>query len=175
MNINNPILFNKLTIKIVIFIDYLIEKLRNYFNYCRIKHVIGDNNNNLIFDKTTKFKYIKNIKFGRNISIGPNVIIGAKNTIELGDYVRISQNVIIETAGLDINGPIPYKHKAKPIVLQRGCWIGSGSIILGGVTIGEGSIIGAGSIVYKDVPPNSVIVPATMQHLKNLEERIYLN
>lgn len=103
-------------------------------------------------------KYPENVRCGTAVIIGPRTTLGAKGGITLGDYVRISEGVLIETASLDFSTPPPYPHIAKPIVLERGVWIGARAIILGGVTICEGSIVGAGAIVTHSVPPNSVVV-----------------
>lgn len=50
-----------------------------------------------------------------------------------------------------------YKEFAKPIHVGRKVWIGANALVLPGVTIGEGSVIGGGSVVTKDVPPNTVV------------------
>ena len=78
--------------------------------------------------------------------------------ISIGNNCRISRGVVIETAGLDLSTKPPYKHYSKPIVIEDGVWIASNAIILGGVTIGENSIIGAGAVVTKSVMKNEVIV-----------------
>jgi acetyltransferase-like isoleucine patch superfamily enzyme len=103
-------------------------------------------------------KYPENVSCGIGVVIGPKTTLGAQGGIALGDHVRISEGALIETAGLDFSGPPPYPHIAKPIVLERGVWIGARAIILGGVTIREGSVVGAGAIVTRSVPPNSVVV-----------------
>lgn len=104
-------------------------------------------------------KYGENIFIGENSRIGPKCILGAKSPIIIGENVVISSGVHIETAGLDRTiGPPFNSHTSKPIVIENNCWIGSSTLILGGVTIGEGSIIGAGVIITKNVKPNSIIV-----------------
>jgi maltose O-acetyltransferase len=100
----------------------------------------------------------QNVKCGTQVVIGPKSTLGAQGGITLGDHVRISEGVLIETAGLDYNATPPYPHVAKPIVIERGVWIGAKAIILGGITIGEGSIVGAGTIVTRSIPPNTVVV-----------------
>jgi acetyltransferase-like isoleucine patch superfamily enzyme len=75
---------------------------------------------------------------------------------------------------------IPYDEVVteKPVVIKDFVWVGSQAIILGGVTIGEGSIIGAGSVVFKDVPDYSVVMgsPARvighrdLEHFQKLKE-----
>lgn len=112
---------------------------------------------------TASLKNPDNIELGDRVVIGVNVLIGAHAPVRIGDDVRISQDVIIETAGLDFSDRTPpYKHVSSPIVIERGVWIGTRSTILGGVRIGEGAIIAAGSIVTKDIPAFAIAggVPA---------------
>ena len=103
-------------------------------------------------------KFAKNIRFGSGVVIGPKSSLGAKGGLVLEDHVRISEGVLIETAGLDFRGTPPYPHIARPIHIERGVWIGARAMILAGVRIGQGSIIGAGAIISRDVPARSVVV-----------------
>ncbi|PKA02925.1 hypothetical protein CH375_20065 [Leptospira ellisii] len=57
----------------------------------------------------------------------------------------------------------------KPIRIENGAWIGSGSIVLGGVTIGEESVVGAGSVVTKDVPARCVYAGNPARFIKKIE------
>jgi acetyltransferase-like isoleucine patch superfamily enzyme len=118
-------------------------------------------------------KYPENVTCGVAVVIGPKTTLGALGGILLGDHVRISEGVLIETAGLDFSGPPPYPHVAKPIVIERGVWIGARAIILGGVTICEGSIVGAGAIVTQSVPPNSVVVGAATRLISRRHDLTY--
>lgn len=161
------VLFNPFFLFIAKILDFIVWKIGNYFQYCRIINHFPNAGKNLVFDKTTSFKYLENIEIGENVSIGPGVTIGAKSKVVLKDYVRISQNVIIETAGCDLDTDIPYKHKSSPVLLAENVWVGSNAIILGGVTIGKNSIIGAGAIVYKSVPENSIVLPAISSTILN--------
>ena len=107
---------------------------------------------------TTEVKYRKNIILGKDVIIGTHCTLGAAAIIELGDYVRISKGVVIETAGLDFSKPAHYPHVAAPIRIGNGVWIGTRAIVLGGVTIGDGAVIGAGAVIAKDVPAKSIVV-----------------
>jgi len=103
-------------------------------------------------------KFPENIKFLGRVMISPDCVIGAMAQVTLGNEVRLSQGVHIETASLDINGDLPYKLIAKPIIIEDGVWIGAHSIILAGVTVGKISVIGAGVVVSKNIPENSIVV-----------------
>ncbi|KQR80239.1 hypothetical protein ASG07_15725 [Sphingomonas sp. Leaf343] len=92
--------------------------------------------------------------------IGPETVIGARSPVVLEDHVRISQGVTIETATLDLSQPTPYPHISRPITIEHGAWIGTGAMVLGGVTIGRYAVVGAGAIVTKDVAPHQIVVSA---------------
>lgn len=108
-------------------------------------------------------KYPQNLFLGDRVVIGSNVSLGAHSRITLGDDVRISRDVIIETAGLDFstNRP-PYKHVSKPITIGRGSWIGARAIILGGGSVGENAVVAAGAVVSRPVEAGAVVagIPA---------------
>lgn len=125
--------------------------------YCRIRTWFPASRD-LSFSLSTKFKYRGNILIGDHVRIGPGVIVGAHAPVVMEDYVRISQYATIETAGLDLNQPLPYPHVSRPIVLKRGAWIGAGAMVLGGVTVGENAVVGAGVIVTRDIPPGAILV-----------------
>lgn len=99
------------------------------------------------------------IKRGGQIIIGNNcgfsgTVIWASTCIKLGDNVRCGANTVI----YDNDGHFddPRAGKAKPIEIGNNVWLGYGVKVLKGVTIGENSLIGAGSIVTKDIPANVV-------------------
>lgn len=118
-----------------------------------------------------ELKYPQNIRLGRFVVIGSNVSVGAHARVDIADYVRISRDVIIETAGLDFStAKYPYMHVSKPIRIEEGVWIGARAIILGGVTIGEGAVVAAGSVVAKDVMPGEIVAgtPAKVVKFKEI-------
>lgn len=125
---------------------------------------------NLSLDTSCFIKYHKNVTIGENVIIGSNCEIGALAKISLGNFVRISRGVVLETATLDLDGPLPYTHIAKPIVVEDGVWLGAHCIVLGGVTIGERSVVGAGAVVSKSVPPNSIVVGSALRTWKMVKE-----
>jgi acetyltransferase-like isoleucine patch superfamily enzyme len=101
---------------------------------------------------------------GDEISVGHNVFVNQNCTfydlggLDIGDDVLIGPNVSIITAGHPLE---PSRRRAatigKPIVIERGVWIAAGATIIGGVTVGENSVVAAGSIVTRDVPPNTLV------------------
>ena len=118
-----------------------------------------------------ELKYPENISLGRYVVIGNNVSIGAHAVINIADNVRISRDVIIETAGLDFSTKIsPYKHVSKGIRIEKGVWIGARAIILGGVTIGENAVVAAGAVVVKDVMPGEIVAGTPAKEIKSEKE-----
>ncbi|TSD85634.1 acyltransferase [Mycobacterium sp. KBS0706] len=97
------------------------------------------------------------ISLGRGVIIGPRCTIGAASAIHLGDHVHLSKGVYVETAGLDFSAAAPYPHVHKPIAIGEGVWVGADAIVLGGVTIGDRAVIGAGAVVSRDVPPDTIV------------------
>lgn len=109
----------------------------------------------------------RGVKIGKNAHIGPMVTIDDvyPNFVVIEDGVSIAgQNFI-----LTHNKPLAYhKHLSEaflgPVIIKKNAWIAIGVIILPGVTIGEGAIVASGSVVTKDVPPNTLYggVPAKL-------------
>lgn len=97
---------------------------------------------------------------GATITIGENVFINwnfsavSTGSITIEDNVQIACNVHMLTANHDLDD-MQILH-CKPIVIEKGAWIGAGSTIMGGVTVGEGAVIAAASVVTKDVPPRTI-------------------
>ncbi|MBL6449860.1 acyltransferase [Fulvivirga sp. 29W222] len=141
--------------------DFIYRKL----SYLKLKTLIREVGENTSGNWTVEIKYGQNIKIGAHTTIGPYSTLGAMSPIVIGNFVRISKGVILETAGLNLNAPPPYKHQSKPITIEDGVWLATNVIVLGGVTIGENSIIGAGVVVTKNVAPNSVVVGQSMRLL----------
>jgi acetyltransferase-like isoleucine patch superfamily enzyme len=117
----------------------------------------------------TRFGYSTRIDAGfeGNISIGANTLIDDYCFITAQSSIVIGKNVLIAASCMitdfnhrytDRNLPITAQgYEQKKVVIDDNVWIGSGSIVLAGVHIGKGSVIGAGSVVTRDVPPNSVV------------------
>ena len=98
------------------------------------------------------------IRVGRNVFINQNCTLYDLGGIDIGDDVMIGPNVSLITSSHPLE---PSQRRAfvvaKPIVIERNVWIAAGATIIGGVTIGENSVVAAGSVVTHDVPPNSLV------------------
>lgn len=100
----------------------------------------------------------ENIRLGRNVFINQNCTMYDLGGIDIADDVMIGPNVSIITSSHPLE---PSQRRAfvvaKPIAIERNVWIAAGATIIGGVTIGENSVVAAGSVVTHDVPPNSLV------------------
>ena len=97
-------------------------------------------------------------RIGRNVFINQNCTFYDLGGLDIADDVMIGPNVSIITSGHPVE---PSRRRgfttAKPIVIERNVWIAAGATIIGGVTVGENSVVAAGSVVTKDVPPNTLV------------------
>ncbi len=100
---------------------------------------------------------------GKNIHLGKRVFINAcccfqdQGGIFIGDDVQIGHGVKIVTLNHGKEPNLRRNIYPSPVIIKNNVWIGSGAIILPGITIGENSIIGAGSVVTKNVPANVTV------------------
>ena len=93
------------------------------------------------------------------IVIGSNVMFGPKCSLFAENHVFSDTETTIKSQGV----------KQKGITIEDDCWIGSNVVILDGVTIGKGSVIGAGTLVTKDVPPGSIVMDKRNKKVRNRE------
>ncbi len=112
---------------------------------------------------------------GKNIKIGKNVFINAccrfqdQGGIEIGDGSLIGHNTTIATLNHDFNPDKRTNLHPSPVKIGKNVWIGSDCTILPGVEIGNGAVIGAGSVVTKNVPANSIAVGSPARVIKQIE------
>ncbi|PML97934.1 sugar O-acetyltransferase [Vibrio breoganii] len=116
--------------------------------------------------------YGSNIKLGKNFYANFNCVILDVNTVEIGDNVMFAPNVQIYTAGHPID-PVQRIEVGiefgLPIKIGNNVWLGGGVIVCPGVTIGENAVIGAGSVVVKDIPANVVAAGNPCKVIRTIE------
>jgi acetyltransferase-like isoleucine patch superfamily enzyme len=108
-------------------------------------------------------KHPHKVKIGEHCTFNTGVAIFAQGGVVIGNYVRMSSHTSIHTGGLNFDGiNPPYEHYHRPVVIEDGVWIGSHAKLLAGVTVGQHSVVAAGAVVVKDVPPYTLVggVPA---------------
>ena len=136
-------------------------------NYCQIRHQVRLT----AIDRYKKQHFSPKIMLGDNSSIGSNSHITAINCIKIGNNVRMGDNILItdnshglsDLKQMDLAPNYRPLYSKGPVVIEDNVWIGEKSSILPGVHIGQGSIIGANSVVTKDIPAYSVVVGSPMK------------
>ena len=123
-----------------------------------IKGLFKSTGKNFVIEPNFYCDYGFNITIGENFYSNHNLVILDCANVTIGDNVFIAPNCGIYTAG----HPIDFKTRnigleyARPITIKNNVWIGANTAILPGVTIGEGCVIAAGSVVKNDIPPNVI-------------------
>ena len=100
------------------------------------------------------------VHFGDNVYVNFNLTLVDDTYIYIDDNVMIGPNVVISTGAHPIEPALRKKglQYNKPVHIEKNVWLGAGVLVMPGVTIGENTIIGAGSVVTKDIPANVVAV-----------------
>ena len=112
------------------------------------------------------------VHFGKGIYANFNLTLVDDTHIYIGDYTMLGPNVVIATAGHPILPelrPQAYQYNM-PVHIGKNCWLGAGVIVLPGVTIGDNTVIGAGSVVTKDIPANVVAVGNPCRVLREIND-----
>lgn len=113
------------------------------------------------------------VHFGNNIYANFSLTCVDDTHIYVGDNTMFGPNVTVATAGHPILPELRakgYQYNA-PVHIGKNCWIGAGALILPGITIGDNVVVGAGSVVTKDLPSNVVAVGNPCKVLREINER----
>jgi maltose O-acetyltransferase len=116
--------------------------------------------------------------YGQNIYIGDHVFLNVLctildcNEVHIGNHVMIGPSVQIYTAAheLQVEARIQGWEVAKPIVIEDNVWIGGGAILLPGVRIGRNAVVGAGAVVSRNVPANTVVAGNPARVIREIEQ-----
>ena len=135
-----------------------------------LKKLLGKTKENFRIEQPFMCDYGYNIEIGENFYSNHNLIILDGNKVIFGDNVFIAPNCSFYTAGHPLEVELRNKglEYAKPIKVGNNVWIGGNVIVLPGVTIGDNTVIGAGSVVTKDIPSNVVAVGNPCRVIKQL-------
>lgn len=115
----------------------------------------------------------KHVHFGKNVYANFNLTLVDDTHIYVGDYTMFGPNVTVATAGHPILPELREKgcQYNAPVRIGRNCWIGANAVIVPGVTIGDNTVIGAGSVVTKDIPSGVVAVGNPCRVLREISDR----
>jgi acetyltransferase-like isoleucine patch superfamily enzyme len=151
------------------FVKYLPFPLTNLLRYAVLR-LFSSRISTTYISEAVHIWFPWNVSIGINSSVNQGVIIDGFAGVTIGDDVRIASNVIINTADHAFeNKEIPIRmqgYVCAPVTIEDDVWIGAQAIINKGVKIGKGAVIGAGSVVTKDVPPYMVAVGNPCRVLK---------
>ncbi len=113
------------------------------------------------------------VHFGNNVYANFNLTMVDDTHIYVGDCTMFGPNVTVATAGHPIDPELRAKayQYNMPVHIGKNCWLGAGVIVLPGVTIGDNTVIGAGSVVTKDIPANVVAVGNPCRVLREINDR----
>ena len=140
----------------------LMELLPIFARNLLFKLVFKKIGRDCLLDYKTYFRYPSLISLGDKVTINRDCALYASYMvrgveIKIGNNVALSPHVRIFTATHDY-ASLDLDDTAASVIIEDYAWIGGGAILLPGVTIGEGAVVGAGSVVSKSVPPYSVAV-----------------
>ncbi|MFX0141335.1 MAG: acyltransferase [Candidatus Hodarchaeota archaeon] len=150
----------------------MINKLKHIFTeilHLIRRHALGNKLRILLLK-------MANANVGNNVYIGQELFIldaGKTHLLTLGDNVVIAPFVIILIHTDPTPSPLSkiYPKTTLPVKIKKGVWIGSRATIFGGVTIGEYSVIAAGTVITKDVPPYSVVAGVPAKVIKRIDPK----
>lgn len=149
-----------------------------------LRELLGGMGENVEIDTPFHCDHGNNIFLGNDVIIGINCTFVDNAEIRIGNRVMIASNVQFYTSSHPVlpqerlvsdwkeKGTTFFRTYARPIEIKDNVWIGGGSIILPGVTVGENSVIGAGSVVTRPIPANCVAVGNPCRVIRTLEEEV---
>ena len=119
----------------------------------------------------------RHVHFGKNVYANFNLTLVDDTHIYVGDYTMIGPNVTLATAGHPILPALReevYQFNL-PVRIGRNCWLGAGVIVLPGITIGDNTVVGAGSVVARDLPSGVVAAGNPCRVLREIggRDRLY--
>lgn len=138
-----------------------------------LKRLLGGIGDNVWIEPPVHFVYGDHIHIGSGVFTNFNLVILDDLDVYIGDDVKIGPNVTITTTGHPVH-PELRKNGAQfsfPVAIKDNVWIGSNAVILPGITVGKNSVIGAGSIVTKDIPENVVAAGNPCRILRPITEK----
>ena len=152
-----------------------MELNNQYHTPDEIRKIMGRLTGRKIDDKFRMFPpfytdFGKNIKIGRDVFINSGCHFQDQGGIEIGDGALIGHNVVLATINHDLNPAMNRVNHYAPIKIGKHVWIGSNATVLQGVTIGDWSVVAAGAVVTRDIPPMTVVGGVPAKILKTISE-----
>lgn len=137
-----------------------------------LKDLLGSVGEHCFFEGPIHFAYGCNTHIGNYVYANFNFSVVDDIEVHIGNHVMFGPNVVISVTG----HPLYYEYRkdggqfSYPVYIEDHVWIGAGVIILPGVTIGKNSVIGAGSVVTKDIPENSLALGTPCKVIREISD-----
>lgn len=147
------------------------RRIRHWFYRRIMKFEIGINSNIFLGAWITSSG---GLKMKKQSVINAHCHLDTRGGIEIGENVSISPCVSIVTGDHNIHDP-EFKARFRKVIIEDNVFIGYGAIILGGVTLGRGSVITAGSVVNKDIPPLAIAGGVPAKQISTREDNFNRN
>lgn len=138
-----------------------------------LKGILGDCGDRVFIETPVHMSYGSHVHLEEHFYANFNLVLVDDTDIYIGDRTMIGPNVTVCTTGHPAY-PLYREmvaHYSLPIHIGKNVWIGANSVVLPGVTIGDNSVIGAGSIVTRDIPANVVAVGNPCRVMRQISER----
>ena len=153
----------------------LLVQMNNASNPDEIRNLLSQITGSKIDESVVVFtplyiNYGKHTKIGKNVFINFDCIFLDLGGITIEDGVLIAPKVSLLSEGHPLSPNERHSLVPKPIHIKKNAWIGANATILHGVTIGENSVVAAGSVVSKDVPDNVVVGGTPAKIIKSIQE-----
>jgi acetyltransferase-like isoleucine patch superfamily enzyme len=153
------------------FIWLFFDLLPHFFRVLLFRLIFKRFGRNCLLDYRCFIRYPWRVSVGNNVAINRGCELypsmqTEQGLITLEDHVALGPNVTIFSSGHDYSS-LDLPNISAPVFIGRYTWVGGGTIILPGVSIGEGAVIGAGSVVTKDIPAYTIAVGNPAQVIKH--------
>lgn len=137
-----------------------------------LKELLGDMGDEIWIEPPLHMAYGKNVHIGNCFYANFNLVIVDDIDVYIGEHVMIAPNVTITPTGHPVDPDLrkPGTQFSIPVKIGNNVWIGSNAVILPGVTIGDNSVIGAGSVVTHDIPENVIAVGNPCRVVRKISE-----
>jgi maltose O-acetyltransferase len=157
-------------------IETLQAKLRHY-EHQTLKRQLKFCGSGVRFRREIRIDCPQNVSLGERVYIGDRAVLDGRGGITIGNHTTLGFNVVILSANHDYqSNALPYEHNVyihKPVAIGQNVWIGANALIVPGVSIGDGAIVAAGTVVTNNVEPMAIVGNQPMRTLKYRDREHY--